>query len=307
VSVTVNTTPSAPTAGTHVPGETEIEWNWNTVSDADGYAYNTTNDYSTATNNGTSTSYTQTGLDCETSYTLYVWAYNNDCGESDALELTETTSDCPSACDGVTPPSMDEHTYNIVGIGNQCWFAENLRTRKYADGSFIPNVTGNTDWYDLDDNDTDDAYCWYNNDSASYAGTYGALYTYAAATNGDNSGTNVQGACPDGWHLPSDTEWTELKTYLTDNGYDPGDLKATSGWDNNGNGSDNFGFTALPSGTRSYFSGEFTDAGEYLYWWSSTEYESSGAYMRWLGYDYLDMYSEPYYKSYAFSVRCIKD
>jgi uncharacterized protein (TIGR02145 family) len=159
----------------------------------------------------------------------------------------------------------------------------------------------------LDDNDTDDAYCWYNNDSASYAGTYGALYTYAAATNGDNSGTNVQGACPDGWHLPSDTEWTELKTYLTDNGYDPGDLKATSGWDNNGNGSDNFGFTALPSGTRSYFSGEFTDAGEYLYWWSSTEYESSGAYMRWLGYDYLDMYSEPYYKSYAFSVRCIKD
>ncbi len=83
--------PTTPTAGTHIAGEDQIEWHWNTVADADGYKYNTVNDYTSATDNGTSTSYIQAGLDCETNYTLYVWAYNS-CGASSFLELNEQTS-----------------------------------------------------------------------------------------------------------------------------------------------------------------------------------------------------------------------
>ncbi|MEA3446869.1 MAG: T9SS type A sorting domain-containing protein, partial [Bacteroidota bacterium] len=90
-----NTNPSVPTAGIHVAGEDQIEWNWNTVEDATGYKYNTVDDYFTAADNGTSISYTQADLNCEIAYTLYVWAYN-DCGVSTSVELSEITTDCPT-------------------------------------------------------------------------------------------------------------------------------------------------------------------------------------------------------------------
>jgi len=91
--VTVNSVPSAPGAGSHVPGSTQIQWNWNTVSGADGYKWSATNDFSSATDNGTSTNYTQTGLTCNTSYTSYVWAYTGTC-HSSATTLSSSTSSC---------------------------------------------------------------------------------------------------------------------------------------------------------------------------------------------------------------------
>src|SRR6056297_2913652 len=129
--LTVNTAPSTPTAGTHVPDEEQIEWNWTTVADADGYAYNTVDDYSMATDNGTSTSYTQTSLTCETAYTLYVWAYNA-CSESSSVELSKTTSECPFTCGTSTVTDYDGNTYNTVLIGDQCWMVENMATTHYA-------------------------------------------------------------------------------------------------------------------------------------------------------------------------------
>jgi len=74
--------PDAPAPGIHNATYSEITWNWNTVSGANGYKYNTVNNYSSANDNGTSTSFIQSGLNSGTSYTLYVWAYNN-CGQSD--------------------------------------------------------------------------------------------------------------------------------------------------------------------------------------------------------------------------------
>lgn len=102
-SVVVSSVLAAPTAGTHTPSATQVVWNWNTVAGASGYKYNTTNNYLTATDNSTGTSFTQTGLTCNTSYTLYVWAYNS-CGNSLVTTLTQTTASCcvsnvGAACD----------------------------------------------------------------------------------------------------------------------------------------------------------------------------------------------------------------
>lgn len=91
-AVTVNTLLASPTAGTQTPSASQIIWNWNTVSGATGYRWNTINNYATATDNATSTTHTQTGLSPLTSYTLYVWAYNSSCGNSSVTNLTSTTS-----------------------------------------------------------------------------------------------------------------------------------------------------------------------------------------------------------------------
>jgi len=95
VSVTVNSVPSAPTAGTNTPSQTQIVWDWTDVAGATGYQWNTTNTYPGAgVNTVASSTYTQTGLTCATAYTLYVWTYNS-CGYSAApVTLTQSTSAC---------------------------------------------------------------------------------------------------------------------------------------------------------------------------------------------------------------------
>ena len=99
--------------------------------------------------------------------------------------------------------------------------AENLRTTRYADGSPIPRIEDQAGWDALDV--TSQAYCWYSDDSASHAATYGALYTWAAAMHGAASSeavpSGIQGVCPSGWHLPSNNEFTILVNYLITNGY----------------------------------------------------------------------------------------
>ncbi len=226
---------------------------------------------------------------------------------------------------GGTVTDIDGNTYNTVWIGNQWWMAENLKSTKYTDGTAIPHITDNTAWANLGNNDTDKAYCFYNNDASL---GYGALYTYAAAVNGTpQSGTNiVQGVCPTGWHLPSDAEWTELENYLIANGYNydgttSGDkvaksLASTTGWNsstnvgavgNNQSINNSTGFTALPGGRRRSANGAFNNVGLSGFWWSSTERSSSRAWYRYLYYDYASVLRYYYNKSYGFSVRCLRD
>jgi uncharacterized protein (TIGR02145 family) len=83
-------------------------------------------------------------------------------------------------------------------------------------------------------------------------------------------------------------------------------LKSTSGWDYDGNGTDAYGFSALPAGSRNYFGG-FNYIGFYAYFWSATEYDTDYAYTRNLYYYGEYMYTEFNYKNYAHSVRCVKD
>lgn len=101
-----------------------------------------------------------------------------------------------------TMTDQEGNVYKTITIGTQTWMAENLRTTTYNDGTVIPNVTDNDEWADL----STPAYCWYDNDSATYAQTYGALYNwYTVATDS---------LCPTGWHVPTDAEWTILTDTL---------------------------------------------------------------------------------------------
>jgi hypothetical protein len=124
--ITVNTSPPTPTSGSNSPSSTQIIWNWNTASGATAYYYNTVNNFSTATNNGNNTSYTQTGLTCNTPYTLYVWA-DNACGNSVFATLTQTTSSCAPACGGsgiINTMAGDYTAGGFAGDGGQATGAE---------------------------------------------------------------------------------------------------------------------------------------------------------------------------------------
>lgn len=159
----------------------------------------------------------------------------------------------------------DNKTYIIVKIGNQVWMAENFAYKPHS---------GN--------------YWAYRN-----VAEYGYLYDWQTARN----------VCPTGWHLPSDAEWTQLTDFV---GSNPGTkLKAKSGWSNNSNGTDDYGFSALPGGFRS--SGLFGSVGSYGYWWSSTERDATNAWRRYMGYDLGYVDRSTINKSYGYSVRCVRD
>jgi uncharacterized protein (TIGR02145 family) len=201
---------------------------------------------------------------------------------------------------GDTITDIDGNEYKTVIIGTQIWMAENLRTNHYIDGSPIPNVTDNSEWTDL----TTGAYCWYNNDSATYSSTYGALYNKFAVLDSRN-------LCPSGWHVPTDEEWTTLTTYLGGESVAGGKLKekGTTHWNSPNTGANNItGFTALPGSIR-IFDGTYDIIGYGGLWCSSSEYDG-GVYEMWGRYIYSwsNMVERSDYGGRnGASVRCIKD
>jgi len=220
---------------------------------------------------------------------------------------------------------FDGNTYPTVTIGTHTWMAENLKTTHFTNGTEIPLVESDLIWDNL--NYTDKAYCFYDN-SATNAAKYGALYTWPAAMNGAESTeanpSYIQGACPCGWHLPSDAEWMELEMFLGMTyeeayelgwrGTDEGDkLKASRGWFEDGNGTNSSGFSALPGGSR--MNDLFSGLGQTTCYWSTTEYFNITylAFNRSLSYFYsqIGFFSASHYygypKNYGLSVRCIKD
>ncbi len=241
--------------------------------------------------------------------TYYVRAYaTNSYGTAYGEQKTFTTNDFIYVTD------YDGNTYRAVQIGNQVWMAENLKVTHYPDGTAIPHITDDTQWENLGDNNTDDAYCYYNNNANGEKDIYGALYTWAAAM-GDNavsSNTNpsgVQGVCPDGWHLPSDAEWIELTDYLGGEDVAGGKLKEAgiTHWDSPNTGATNESeFSALPGGGRNS-SGGFYDSGLNGDWWSASECAGSYAWGRYLYSHYANIDRNGYNKSYGFSVRCVRD
>ncbi|MCU0441726.1 MAG: hypothetical protein MUE96_04945 [Bacteroidia bacterium] len=209
-----------------------------------------------------------------------------------------------------TVTDFDGNVYNTVIIGTQVWMKENLKTTHYANGTPIPLVSGNSNWDAL--TTTSKAYCWYN-DNINNKEPYGALYTWAAAMNGANSSSTnpsgIQGACPNGWHLPSDAEWLQLITFLGGEAFAGNKLKetGTAHWPSpNDKATNESGFTALPSGYRFNY-GAFLDIGNYSYWWSSTTFGSMDAWVRNVAYfsEEARRYGES--KESGFSIRCIKN
>jgi uncharacterized protein (TIGR02145 family) len=181
--------------------------------------------------------------------------------------------------------------------------AENLKATKYNDGTTIPLVINNTDWISL----STPGYCWYYNDAETFKATYGALYNWYVVDAVTNGGKNV---CPTGWHVPSDTEWTTLTTYLGGQSVAGGKLieAGTTHWSipNTGitGGTNETGFTALPSGNR--LSDHYSNVGSYGLWWSSTEFSTTNAYGRFVGLS-TSVRASGDSKIDGLSVRCIKD
>lgn len=196
-----------------------------------------------------------------------------------------------------TVQDADGNVYHVSTIGTQVWMVENLKTTHYNDNSAITSVTDPTTWAGL----TTEAYCWYNNDAATYKNTYGALYNWYAVNTGK--------LCPKGWHVPTDAEWTTLTTYLGGESVAGGKLKetGTAHWASPNTGADNSsGFAALPGGSH-YTNGLFYTIGTYGYWWSSDESTSINAWHRYMNSSSAIITRKDNTKSLGFSVRCIKD
>lgn len=248
-----------------------------------------------------------TNLFSDTTYYVRAYAENNE-GLSYGNEVSFTTTGGGSgACDGVTEVTYEGQTYNTVEIGDQCWLKENLNVGTRVDGD-----------QEQTDDGTIEKYCY--DDEPDSCDVYGGLYQWNEMMQYVTD-TATQGICPSGWHIPTDFEWKTLEGTVDTQygigdpewdgtgwrGYDAGErLKSTSGWNNNGNGTDVFGFTALPGGYR-YTSGSFSTLGENGYWWSSTEYSSSHAWPRRLLYSHSEVRRYYEYEPIGLSVRCLKD
>ena len=117
----------------------------------------------------------------------------------------------------------------------------------------------------------------------------------------------VSGLAPIGWHIPSDAEWTVLTDYLGGENVAGTKMKSTSGWEENGNGTNSSGFSGLPGGSRGS-DGSFFGVGGGGIWWSSTERSTNLAWYRYLDYnDGLVSRFILFYKEKGFSVRCLRD
>ena len=187
---------------------------------------------------------------------------------------------------------IDGNEYSTITIGAQVWMAENLKTTTYNDGKLIPYVCVDSLWKGL----KTDAYTWYNNDSTSNKATQGALYNWNAINTGK--------LCPTGWHVPSDKEWRQLTDYLGGENVAGSDMKTTTGWNKQGNGTNSSGFSAIPAGYRSS-KGSFSSRGISGYWWSSTPSTENSWYCVIFSKDGTAF---KYYgqRESGFSVRCVK-
>ncbi len=250
--------------------------------------------------------FTACGNDSSTSANNSNDGDNSSKSSSSSAKSSSSRKKVSSSSNKVTEPvevtvgsmkdSRDGQKYKTAKIGKQTWMAQNLNYK------------------------TANSYCY--DDNASNCSKYGRLYTWAAAmdsagtfsTNGKGCSCGetcsptypVRGVCPDGWHLPTETEWESLFTAVGGRSTAGEMLKSTFGWESNGIGTDAFSFSALPAGWRynyGVYDGEGDDAG----FWSSTEGDSENANL--MGLDYVDGYAGLYYgiKNYGFSVRCLKD
>ncbi len=210
-----------------------------------------------------------------------------------------------------------EYNYDVVEIGDQCWFAENLRTSKYNDGENIDKVSDSTIWWDYNQ----PAYCYYRNDYENYGSVYGFLYNWFAVETGK--------LCPVGWKVPSDNDWKILEGAVDSQfdvgdsewdgpdeyrGYDagsqlaynselwlPGNLTQNTAFEENSD------FNLLPGGWRQNIQGTYRHVRESAHLWTSTPDGDHSAIRRRVHYEEARINRRPYSKGRGYEVRCIRD
>jgi uncharacterized protein (TIGR02145 family) len=244
-----------------------------------------------------------TGLEPGTLY--YIRAYaTTEAGTSYGTEISFTTQ-------SVNPPTfnpdltygtvtdIEGNIYKTIQIGTQTWMAENLKTTKYNDGTAIPLVMGDNNWANL----SSAAMCWFNDDPGIYKDIYGGYYNSYAV--------KAKKLCPEGWHLPDKTEWSQMNSHLGNEGSAGGKMKesGTLNWMSPNYGATNeSGFTGLPGGYRR---DKFNRRGITANWWSATSNQIYSGF-------YYDSYVLDYryrnisvnimtYSTGGLNVRCVKD
>lgn len=222
------------------------------------------------------------------------------------ISITDSIGFYYPCLDQPTVTDVDGNEYNTVYMQGQCWLKENLKVTHYPDGTEIQKLSSDYDWAILADNNTDGAYCtlWFDEEL-----NFGHLYTWAAAVNGDASGSQVQGICPDGWHIPTQADWELLYTNANElcpyhfaglimSHYD-------DHWYRRGNNTTQF--SAVGTGFRNATLGSIEKVKKYANWWSSTNESDTTAFGFRLNQDEYEPIAEEFEKSSGFAVRCIKD
>lgn len=196
---------------------------------------------------------------------------------------------------------QDNNEYKTVTIGTQTWMAENLRTTKYNDGTNIPHVIAQYDWKIV----TTGAYCnLFNKESAEIIDLYGRYYNWYAVNTGK--------LAPNGWHVPTDAEWTILIDYLGGQYIAGGKLKETTTkhWqDSNYEVTNESGFTALPGGLRDVAIGQYEFGGHTAtcLCWSATENDTISSWGRLITTSSVIVERKYFNKSMGLTVRLVKD
>ena len=236
-----------------------------------------------------------------------------DINEDDIVDILDIVSLVNIILNGDTSTvtDIDGNIYETVQIGDQLWMAENLKVSRYRNGNDITTGLEAFEWIGANAG----AYSVYDNDSYN-AEVYGNLYNWYAAD-------DDRGICPDGWHVPSDTEFMELEMFL---GMSESEANSTGSrginegsklsgradlW-NSGSLEENIefgtsGFTGLPAGNRDYYNAHYNSMGFFGAFWSSTELNSLTAWNRELEYHASVVYRFNATKQFGFSIRCLKD
>jgi uncharacterized protein (TIGR02145 family) len=254
--------------------------------------------------NSVSNSYTQAEVDAIISEAIT--------GLQDQIDALQASSGSGTVTD------QDGNSYPYLTYGDQVWTVKNAEMVTYRDGTPIPQVTDATEWANL----TTGAWCYYDNDPSK-----GKLYNwYAVAGIHDNDeNTSNKELAPEGWHVPSDVEWTELENYLIVNGYNydrtttgnkiAKSMASTTGWISSNNtgaiGNDqslnnSSGFNAFPDDYR-FFNGSFSNEGNNAFFWSSTDSDSYHAINRFIHSFSSSLSVNTEYMRQGFSVRFVRD
>jgi hypothetical protein len=285
--------PAAPASGSHTSSPNQIIWNWNAVPGADGYKWNTINDYATATDMGTSTTKTETGLAVNTTYTRFVWAYN-PCGTSAVTILSATTIiTCSQSfsvnhtLSGVVPVNKTTSYGTVSGIPgepNKCWITSNLGSDHQA--TAVNDATeASAGWY------------WQFNRKQGYrhdGTTRTPNTTWITSINEISDWITANDPCNielgTTWRIPTYTEW-----YNVD---DTGGWTSWTGpWDS--------GLKLHAAGYLNMADGSLSNRGSYgKYWSSKNRVYSTSSY---LFFSSVASNMEISNKAYGFSIRCVRD